>query len=177
MHRWVVGSDDDNAYRDERAFAGQQIIPYFTADTDRGMANANNSRVRIPGVIIPDDANYIVYSADPTTPGLTGYTIVSEKTIWIHSGNSNIGYVYVDADYVAKHKHLGGRLMTSSDNIDAAGADTAGHTGGKWVRADIWWLRSPFVTYSSNFWYVYAGGSSSNGGANAAIGLAPAFSI
>lgn len=171
----VSGSDADSAaYRNEMD-ASEHRIPSFVYDSSKGQTTDNQTRIKFPGFIIPDDANYVVSNSDPTTPGL-GYTVHSEKTVWINSSNSNNGYIYVDADYVAKHKFIDAREPTDSAIISAAGSDSEGHSGGKWYLARTWWLRSPSVANSSYCWGVNTSGSSYNG-ASGTYGLAPAFSI
>ena len=149
-------------------------IPWFVADAGRGLT-ANNVRVRFPGFILPDDVKIIVDSADPTL--YPNNDVHSETTVWINSSNSNIGFLYVDADFVAKHKFACGRLMTSTDNVAAQGTDGDGHTGGKWLRAQYWWLRSPYLTNTPYFWIVYTNGSTGNTYANSSYGLVCGFSI
>ena len=117
----------------------RHTIPWFVANSADGLT-ANNVRVRFPGFILPDDVNIIVDSADPTLYAGT-YTVISEKTVWINTNDSSYGYLYVNADFLAKHKHACCRLNTSTDNIAAQGADSDGNTGGKWLRAEAWWLR------------------------------------
>ena len=40
-----------------------------------------------------------------------------------------------------------------------------------------YWLRSPYVGYSTNFWYVYGNGGGSTNGASNAYGVCPCFII
>ena len=157
--------------------AYNHIVPYFVIDTDAGMTSDNNSRCKFPGFILPEDTNYIVAATDPTTPGGVAQTVVSGKTVWINTASSSYGYLYVDADWVAGHKRGAGRLITASENLTAAGADSSGNTGGKWLRSAIWWLRSPNLGNTSHFFYVYTDGGRTNGNASNTYGVVPAFSI
>ena len=161
---------------------GRNMVPYFVVNRDIGMTSANNSRIKFPGFTIPNDANYLVLSgSDPTAyEGL--YSVYPGKTIWIKSDNSSIGYIYVDADFLSKHRHACGRVIGDADNdlvIDAFGADSNGNTGGKWLRSAGWWLRSPYLSSSTSFWLVYTGGGLSNYfyAALSSSGVVPAFSI
>ena len=174
----LTGTDAASvAYRNERGYvADHQEVPYFTVDTERGMTTANQSRIKWPGVILPDDANYIVSSSDPTTAGVTGYTIESGKTVWINTANSSNGFIFVDKEFCERHKYLGGRLISSSENLNPD-ANNPLYAGGKWIRAFYWWARSPFVTFSTYFWYVYTYGGASYISAYYSLGLVPAFSI
>ena len=164
----------DTTYLDEMDDL-RHTIPWFVANSAAGLT-ANNVRVRFPGFILPDDVNIVVDSADPTLYAGT-YSVISEKTVWINTSNSNIGFIYVSADYLAKHKHACGRLISSSDNVAAQGADSAGNTGGKWIRAQYWWLRSPYLGNPNYFYNVTGNGSYSNNGANYTCGLVCGFSI
>ena len=173
----VTGNNADNvAYVDELDDSAHRI-PGFVFDPTRGQSSDNNTRIRWPGLILPDDANFIVGTTDPSTAGL-GYEVHNAKTVWIKTNNSSNGYLYVDADTFAKHKWIFGRNATDTTNIlSAAGADSEGHSGGKWVLASYWWLRSPYVTNATSFWIVNGNGGSGNYNANYTYGLAPAFSI
>ena len=153
----------------------RHTIPWFVANSADGLT-ANNVRVRFPGFILPDDVNIIVDSADPTLYAGT-YTVISEKTVWINTNDSSYGYLYVNADFLAKHKHACCRLNTSTDNIAAQGADSDGNTGGKWLRAEAWWLRSPELSGTSHFLRVGGGGSNYFNTANYAHGLVCGISI
>ena len=172
----VTGNNTDNiAYVDECDDTGHRI-PYFVTDASRGITNANYSRIRFCGFTLDDDTEYIVSASDPTTPGL-GYTVTHGKTVWINTSNSSIGYLFVSAEYAAKHKQLGGRLTDHTDNKDAVGTDANENSLGKWISARFWWLRSPYVTNSTHFWNVGATGGSNGNNAYYTHGLAPAFSI
>ena len=154
----------------------QHTIPWFVADSSKGLT-ANHSRVKFLGAILPDDVTIIVDSADPTIYPSGTHDIRSGKTVWINTSNSSYGYIYLDADYISKHKVACGRLVTASDNISAQGSDSDGHTGGKWVRAWTWWERSPNLTSSTNFWTTNTGGSTFYTSANYAYGLVCGFSV
>ena len=123
------------------------------------------SRLRFCGLIIPADAQVIRESSDPTT--LTTYTVRSGD-VWIHTGNSSYGYIYMSSADAAKHTHLGGRKASNSDNIPAG-------DGGLWVRATFWWLRSAVADYTGLARLGGAGGAISNNNANNANALVPGF--
>lgn len=119
----------------------------FVVDPNKGQTNIRHTRLQWPGLILPDDTNYIyLLDTDPSTPGLD-YEIHNLKTIWLKAQDSYYqrGWVYVDADTFSKHKFfLGGLYNRSTDYIlSASGPDSEGHSGGKWVIAGRWWLRSP----------------------------------
>ena len=175
----VTGNNADNtAYVDELDDERHRM-PGFDYKSAKGQTADNQTRIRWPGYTLPADANFIVSSSDPTTPGL-GLTVHSGKTVWIHTGYSSNGYLYIDGDTANKHKWYAGRslLDTNTNNIkSAAGADSDGGTNGKWILASYWWSRSPNVTSSTYFWNVYTSGGSTNNYAYYAFGLAPRFSI
>ena len=156
--------------------AGTETEPYASeASGDAGgriaWFSTNVSRIKFCGIIIPEDAQTITSQSDPTMlPEL--YTI-SEGDVWINSGNSSIGYIYVSAENAAKHGFIGGRLTADSSNITA-------EDGGLWVCAYNWWERSPSVSYSTYFIYVGTNGSTNTGGngnATYAYGVVLGFSI
>lgn len=165
-------------YVDELDDAGRSI-PYFAADTGRGLI-ANHLRVKFPGFILPDDANIIVNTSDPTTLSGNQYKCYSGKTVWYPASGTGTAdaYIYVDAEWLSKHKHGSGRLVTANENKDALGTDGNGNTGGKWLRAYVWWLRSPYLGYTGYFWIVSTSGAANfNGAANYSYALVPAYSI
>ena len=115
-------------------------ISFFTND---------RKRLKFCGVIVDDNAQFIVDSSEPTL--LTSYT-VNEGDIWVNSNNQNIGYIYMSASTIAKHTRIGYRVVSSSDNIQAS-------DGGCWVRAGNWWERSPYASGSTSFMLVNGTGN------------------
>lgn len=152
-----VGGSTASPYVDEVDVTS--TISFFTDD---------RKRLKFCGVIIRDDAQYIIESTEPTL--LTSYT-VNEGDIWVNTNNQNIGYIYMSADTIAKHTRIGFRAISSTDNIQA-------NDGGCWIRAHNWWGRSPYASNSTSFMLVSYGGSpspvynTSNNG-----GVAVGFSI
>ena len=175
----VTGNNADNAAYVDELDDNQHRIPGFVYDSTKGQTTDNQTRIRWPGYTLPNDANYIVGTSDPTTPGL-GYTIHSGKTVWIKTDYSSNGYLYIDGDTAAKHGWYAGRNLsdTNTNNIKAAaGPDSDGGTNGIWILASYWWSRSPYVTNSTHFWGVYTYGGSNTTGAYGAFGAAARFSI
>jgi len=60
------------------------------------------------------------------------------------------GYIFFDKAYCDTHKIVGGRNIANEDSriIDAGGP---GFTGGKWIQANSWWVRT--YLYQSNTLY------------------------
>ena len=150
-----------------REVGGYTGSPYTSEGTPISWFVNNASRIKFNGFIRSDDAQVIASGTDPTQ--LTGYTI-REGDIWINSDNSSYGYIYVSAANKAKHTTIGCRKVSSSDNIVAG-------DGGLWLRAWVWWLRSPYASSASNFSIVNSGGSYGGGNASNWSGLALGFSI
>ena len=131
----------------------------------------NQSRIKFAGIPIPDDVQVYSGTVDPTTD--SAFTVEHGKFLWIKTNSSSNGYIYVDEDFCAKHAVVGARLLTSTDNIAAAGAQ-----GGKWILSRYWWLRSPYLGNSSNFNSITnGGGSNSYYGAGTAYALVCGFSF
>jgi len=120
---------------------------------------SNPARVKFRGYKIPDDSTRYTASSDPSTSSTNN---VKEGDVWIHSGNSSIGYTYVTQQYLDEY----GITPKYTASI-----------GGGWIEATYWWLRSPYVGYSTYFWFVYYNGTCSNGGASYSSGVCPCFSI
>ena len=122
--------------------------------------NANKERTKFMGLIIPETARYFVNDAtspyyvnnDPTTYTET-FAPIRDGDIWI---NGDIAYMYISNDVANKHHMLGGRFVTDNANRDATGPQ-----GGKWIRAYMYYLRSPYTTEYSQY-AVTVTGSVSN---------------
>ena len=156
-----------NYLASEREVGGSTSTPYVNEGEAISYLTSNESRLRFAGLTIPADAQVIRESSDPTT--LTTYTVRSGD-IWIHTGNSSNGFIYIPSADAAKHTHFGGRKASSSDNIPAG-------DGGLWVRACTWWLRSASIDHTGSARSVNTGGSPSYAFASYAYALVPGFSI
>lgn len=120
---------------------------------------SNPSRAKFRGRIIPDGASYYSSSSDPSTVSTND---VKEGDIWINTGNQSIAYMYVKQDEI--------------DKFNITPSYTAS-IGGGWVSAHTWWLRSPFVGYTTNFLNVSTYGGCGSSGASSSYGVCPCFSI
>lgn len=166
-----VRSDDDYIYLPcLYEVGGTSGEPYIREGYYKNtlVANSNIYRAKYFGRVVPEDATYysntavtgaITCSADPTT-------LYEVKTgdVW---QNGTAVYVYEDADICEKFSRTAdGTLFVEADD------------GGLWVRASIWWERSPYATGTNAFYSVGTTGNSSNGyGASYANGVCPCFSI
>ena len=150
-------------------------IPWFVAGTDQSgnSYGENASRVKFRGQIIRKDAQIITSGSDPTA--LTGVT-VQEGDIWINTGNSSIGYMYMSYDTWTKHRFIGVDVNTSSVIEAQEKGDATTH--GKWIPASNWWERSPNVSYSTIFMNVSTyGGAGAYSSATSTYALDPCFSF
>ena len=167
----ITTSNDKLYLAANREVGGSTASPYVDeVDVTSTISFFTNDRKRLKfcGVIIRDDAQYIIESTEPTL--LTSYT-VNEGDIWVNTNNQNIGYIYMSADTIAKHTRIGYRAISSTDNIQAS-------DGGCWVRASYWWERSPYASSSTSFMYVGTGGGPNNSySASNTYGVALSFSI
>ena len=150
-----------------REVGGYTGAPYTSEGSPISWFVNNASRLKFNGFIRSDDAQVITSGTDPTQ--LTGYTI-REGDIWINSDNQSYGYIYVSAANKAKHTTIGCRKVSSSDNIVAG-------DGGLWLRAWVWWLRSPYASSASYFCIVNSYGIYAGSYASSWYGLALGFSI
>ena len=166
----ITTSNDKLYLAANREVGGNTGSPYVdevdVATTIRFFTN-ERKRLKFCGVIVRDDAQYIIESTEPTL--LTSYT-VSEGDIWVNTNNQNIGYIYMSADTIAKHTRIGYRAVSSTDNIQA-------NDGGCWVRAYFWWERSPHTSTSTSFISVNNNGNLSSNGAANLVGITIGFSI
>ena len=159
----------------------------YTSEAPLGQIRyATNQRTRVKwrGCTIPEDAQYIVYSNDPSAyvppnPGedssISGYTrALRDGDIWGTSTSTYNIYVYVSAETAAKHSMLYGTAKSSA---------TAASNGGYWVPAVYYLTRSPYYwssggTSASEYFRDFGRGySGSNQAANSPESLTYGFSI
>jgi len=134
--------------------------PYISEGDYITWYTSNPKRVKFLGRVIPDGATYYSVSSDPSAVSTNN---VKAGDVWINTGNSSIGYIYVTQDELDKYK------LTPSSTAAI---------GGGWIEAPYWWLRSPLIGNTTNFWGVYGNGGVNNGyGAGNSNGVCPCFSI
>lgn len=126
-------------------------ISWFTTDI---------RRAKFRGIPIPEDVTYYTDSSDPST--VSGRTI-SVGDVW-KQGTGTV-YIYADTEAIRYY------------GLSTSGAVSAS-IGGYWIAAYSFWLRSPLVTSTTNFWFVNASGSIYNyTNANTSYAVVPCFSI
>lgn len=164
----IVVSTDIMFLAATREVGGDSNEPYASEGTAISFYTTNPSRVKFTGMTIPEDAQFFSGNTDPTA--LDG-TNVKEGDIWIKTDTDSIGFYYIPASKVAQHSGFGHKLVTDSGNITAT-------SGGLWLRAYYWWLRSPYVASSRYFRNVGANGYPSNSNsASSALGVVSCSAI
>jgi len=133
----------------------------YNSEVSAGISwfTSNLTRVKFRGRIIKEGAQYFSTNQEPS---LTSTNNVKPGDIWINTGNESRGYMYVTQDEI--------------DQFGLTPAYTA-NIGGGWVASAGWWLRSPGVSSSTSFWFVYTYGDMSTNGASNVFGVVPCFSI
>ena len=126
------------------------FIPWFTT---------NIYRVKFR-YIIPDGASYYTNESEPSTVSTNN---VKVGDVWRNPSNDNICYICVSQQDIDRYAPT--VYMNCSSGI------------GGWVSADYWWLRSPYVDYSTTFWFVNYYGFGNTPTASYASGVCPCFSI
>lgn len=163
----IIVSNDRIYLAATREIGGYTGSPYDSEGSPISWFTSNAARIKFNGIIRHDDAQVITSDTDPTQ--LSGYTI-REGDIWINSANSSYGFIYISAETAAKHTTIGCRKVSSGDNIVAG-------DGGLWMRAWVWWLRSPYASNAMYFCSVYSYGNANYFYAAYSYGLALGFSI
>lgn len=123
---------------------------------------SNSARIKFKGYKILDGANIYTSSSDPSTNLVNN---IKEGDIWIHSGDKNIGHIYVTQQYLDEY----GITPQYTASI-----------GGGWIASNIWWLRSPEVNGNTYFWVVNNIGACVTGStafAGQTNSVCPCFSI
>lgn len=165
----IVVSEDKIYLASLREVGGTTAEPYASEGNAISFLSSNARRLKFAGWIISESAQYISSSSDPSI--MASYT-VREGDIWINTGTDGIGYVYISAETKAKHSKLGYFAFSNGSNIQA------GDGQGTWVRACYWWLRSPYISYSTHFTIVhYAGSTGNTTNASYSYGVVVGFSI
>lgn len=161
----ILTSEDYIYLASNREFGGYTTEPYASEGNAISFFTNDMSRLKFSGVIIKEDAQFIVTDTDPTQTAS-----VKEGDVWFKS-DITIGYVYMSADTVSKHTKIGRKDTSHFDNIQAS-------DGGCWVRTDLLWQRSPHLSSSTSFMLVYFGGQSmSNAVASFEAGMVIGFSV
>lgn len=141
--------------------------PWFVANAIRNY-DANGSRIKWRGLPILDTATYVKSAYNPIN---TGDITLTEGDIWINFANSNIGYMYLTRSTLDKND------FTEATFTDAQGGETENPSLGGWVASAYWWTRSPIVTNTATFAYVFTIGGVYGNGASGAYGVVPCFAI
>lgn len=131
--------------------------PYASEGTYISWFTSDLKRLKFMGIIVPDDATGYTNASDPSTDASV---TIKAGDVW--KVNNGAGHVYVEQDYLDKY------------------AITPAYTasiGGGWIAAPLWWLRSPSVTGTTNFWVVALNGSMNHTYASNSSGVCPCFSI
>lgn len=163
----IIVSNDKIYLAATREIGGYSGSPYDSEGSTISWFTSNAARIKFNGIIRHDDAQVISSDTDPTQ--LTGYS-VKEGDIWINTANSSYGFIYIPEETKEKHTTIGCRKVSSGDNIVAG-------DGGLWLRAWVWWLRSPYASYATYFCIVSVSGNATNTYAAYSYGLALGFSI
>lgn len=138
-----------------------------TSTTPISWLTSGERRVKFRGKIrkYSGDSSAVIYTC-ASEPAELYETNIAADSIWIHTGNSNIGYIFVTQAELDQY------------GITADIASDSNYANGGWVFASYWWLRSPNLGNATGFWYVYGYGALGNGYyASYVYGVVPCFSI
>ena len=126
----------------------------------------NAQRIKFRGKIrkYDGDPSATIYTCSQE-PAALYQTNIAEGTIWIHSGNSYIGYIFLSQSELDQYG------ITPDIEADS------NYASGGWVIAYLWWGRSPGLSNTTYFMYVsYSGGLYGYSAGNV-LGVVPCFSI
>ena len=145
-------------YNDEIGADSQSPrIPWFTG---------NQQRIKFRGKTrkYSGDSSLTIYTASQD-PAALYQTDIEPGTIWINTGNSSIGYIFVSQDELDEY------------GITASIAADSDYANGGWCSANGWWGRSPGISYSTTFHIVNSYGTLDLSSASNIGGVVPGFSI
>lgn len=156
----------DNIYLESyTALFNNTSSPYVDESDYISWFTSNQVRAKYRGFIIPDDANYYTSDAEPST---VSTNTVKVGDCWQPNGGSNVNHILISKE---DYKNL---PWTSTNGKHGTFTQDGNYV---WITAYYWWLRSPNVSSSTNFWYVGYNGNGSSYHASNAFGVCPCFSI
>jgi len=163
-YREVGGSG--NIYNDEIG-TSDSPISWLTTNYARikwrGRIRTSQATGTSSGTTNPDGCTMYVTDTDPAA---LNQKAMNPGDIWIHTGNSSIGYMFVPTNELTQY------AITPAYTADSS------YASGGWVQAYNWWVRSPNTSYSTNFMFVNNIGYPTNYyGASNANAVALGFSI
>ena len=154
--REIGGSASNAGYIEEIGADGDSpIIPWMIS---------NCQRIKFKGSVRKYGEEATIYSC-AQEPALLYQIDIEPGTIWINTNNNSSGYIFISQEELDQYG-------ITPDVV----ADT-NYAHGGWVLAQWWWLRSPNVSYSTYFMYVYTSGSTYYYPASNVSGFAPGFSL
>ena len=126
--------------------------------------NKNLQRFKFRGVIRKYEGEATIYQ-ETQDPAALYQRDMEPGTIWIKTNDSNRGYIFVPQGLLDQY------------GITADVAADSNYAQGGWLTASGWWLRSPYLSNTTNFYGVTYYGGLYSSYASYAIGLVPGFSI
>ena len=132
---------------------------------------SNPQRIKFRGKIrkYEGDPDVVIYTC-AQDPAALYQTDIADGTIWIHTGNSSVGYIFISQEEIDQY----GSPMPTSNVIQA----DATYAKGAWVRSVYWWERSPLLGNSTTFMFVSTVGSTGfSSNASGVYGVVPCFSL
>ena len=156
----ILISEDKVYLAANREVGGYTTSPYIDEGTIIDFFTSNASRMKFRGRIIPEDVTFYTSATEPSEISTND---VTEGDIWINTSKDSIGYMYVSQDEIDKY------------NLSPF---ATAKIGGGWISASSWWERSPYVSGTASFMYVYTSGYPTSGNiASNTNGVCPCFSI
>lgn len=155
----------DNIYLESyTALSNNSTEPYLSESSYISWYTSDILRAKYRGFIVPDDATYYTSSNEPST---TSTNTVKVGDVWKDS-STNVCHILVTADDYA-------RLPWTSTNGKHGTYTQDGNY--VWITAYYWWLRSPYISNSALFWFVYYYGYVYYTNASFSYAVCPCFSI
>ena len=156
----IIVSEDNVYLASTTELSNNTSEPYASEGDYITWYTSNPKRVKFQGYVIPDGATYYSTSSDPSAVSTNN---VKEGDVWIHTGADSVGHIYVPQETIDKYKIT----PTYTASI-----------GGGWVKSNYWWLRSPNIGGTTDFWYVNNSGNVyPSTSASHTYGVCPCFSI
>lgn len=154
------------SYRELSGASGNGYIEEVgTSTAPISWFTTNPQRAKFKGKIRKYAGEATVYTAEQE-PAALYQTNIEPGTIWINTGNNSYVYIFISQDEIDQYG------FTPSIVADST------YASGGWFIADYWWERSPYLSNSTNFMYVYYYGFAGYYyNASSTYGVVPSFSF
>ena len=190
LAKTALSGGKDVALCDNQYNAQVSMTGYFSMNSSRtnsGGWKSSQMRTNICGTSLSSYSGTIIAVIPAALRAvLKSVTKYTDNTA--NGGGSTASYVTATTDYffLLSEYEVFGSISYANSNESSKQAQYAYYSAGNskikykhngTSTAAVWWLRSPYASYSSSFVYVNTDGTVNNDSANLSLGFAPGFCV